>query len=147
LNLEECFRRRLLRRDKPHPQKAERSLQVSASKLEQAQRSHSHQIYDASLVLAYTSMFHAARSILFRDGIVEKSHVCLVEYLRQEYSREGLMSEGFVNSLDRMRTDRHEAIYGLETSVTKDQADHAIAQCREFIEAVRRLISNTSTPS
>jgi uncharacterized protein (UPF0332 family) len=141
LNLEECYKRRLLRKDKPDPQKAERSLQVSAAKLEQAERSHSHQLYDASLVLSYTSMFHAARAILFRDGIVEKSHVCLAEYLRQEYSRKGLISEGFVNSLDRMRTDRHEAIYGLETSVTSDQANHAIAQCREFIEAVRKLIS------
>ncbi len=91
-------------------------------------------------------MFHAARSILFRDGIIEKSHVCLVEYLRQEYSRKGLISEGFVNSLDRMRIDRHEAIYGLETSVTKDQANHAISQCREFIEAARKLISSNKTP-
>jgi len=146
LNLEECFQRRLLRRDRPDPEKVERSLQVSAAKLEQAQKSHGHQIYDASLVLAYTSMFHAARSILFRDGIIEKSHVCLVEYLRQEYSRKGLISEGFVNSLDRMRIDRHEAIYGLETSVTKDQANHAISQCREFIEAARKLISSNKTP-
>lgn len=92
-------------------------------------------------------MFHAARSILFRDGVVEKSHVCLVEYLRGEYARKGLLSEGFVNSLDRMRTDRHEAIYGLETSVTENQADHAISQCKEFIEAARKLISKPTKPS
>jgi uncharacterized protein (UPF0332 family) len=146
LNLEECFQRRLLRKERPDPQKAERSLQVSTAKLEQAQKSYTHQLYDACLVLAYTSMFHAARSILFRDGIVEKSHVCLVEYLRHEYSRKGLISEGFVNSLDRMRIDRHEAIYGLETSVTRDQANHAIMQSREFIEAVKRLISINKTP-
>ncbi len=87
-------------------------------------------------------MFHAARAILFRNGIIEKSHVCLVEYMRQEYSKKGLISEGYVNSLDRMRTDRHEAIYGLETSVTGHQADHAISQCRQFIGAVRKLISS-----
>jgi len=87
-------------------------------------------------------MFHAARAILFRNGIIEKSHVCLVEYMRQEYSKKGLISEGYVNGLDRMRTDRHEAIYGLETSVTGHQADHAISQCRQFIDAVRKLISS-----
>jgi uncharacterized protein (UPF0332 family) len=91
-------------------------------------------------------MFHAARAILFRDRVTEKSHVCLVEYVRQEYSKKGLISEGYVNSLDRMRTDRHEAIYGLETSVTGTQADHAINQCREFIGAVRKLISNNKRP-
>ena len=145
MNLEECFQRRLLRRDRPDTAKAERSLQVSAAKLEQAERSYSHQLYDACLVLAYTSMFHAARAVLFRDGIIEKSHVCLAEYLRQEYSKKGLISEGYVNSLDRMRTDRHEAIYGLETSVTGTLADHAINQCREFIGAAKKLISNERT--
>jgi len=90
-------------------------------------------------------MFHAARAVLFRDGIIEKSYVCLAEYLRQEYSKKGLISEGYVNSLDRMRTDRHEAIYGLETSVTKTLADHAINQCREFIGAAKKLISNERT--
>jgi uncharacterized protein (UPF0332 family) len=147
LNLEDCFQRRLLRRDKPDARKSERSLQVAAAKLEQAQRSYSHEIYDASLVLAYTSMFHTARAVLFRDGVLEKSHVCLVEYLRQEYSKKGRISEGYVNSLDRMRTDRHEAIYGLETTVTKEQAEHAIRQCREFMEIVKKLVSRDPTHS
>ncbi len=147
MNLEECFRRRLLRKERPDIEKARRSLQVSKAKLEQAERAHGHHLDDASLVLSYTSMFHAARSLLFKDGIVEKSHVCLAEYLREEYARKGLLSEGFVNSLDLMRTDRHEAIYGLETTVTRDQAEKAIRQCKEFIEAATKLAYKVSENS
>jgi uncharacterized protein (UPF0332 family) len=55
---------------------------VSKAKLEHAGKAYENGLYDASLVLAYTSMFHAACALLFRDGIVEKSHVCLIEYLR-----------------------------------------------------------------
>ncbi len=45
-------------------------------------------------------------------------------------------------SLDRMRTDRHEAIYGLESSVTEERAGNALKQAREFIEAVKNLLSS-----
>ncbi len=140
MNLEECFRKRLLRKDGPDQGRAERSLEVSKFKLEQAERAYKHDLFDASLVLAYIAMFHSARGLLFRDGIVEKSHVCLVQYLRAEYARKGRISEGLVNSLDQMRTDRHEAIYGLETSVGSEQAGRALEQSREFIEAARKLV-------
>ena len=140
MNLNECFDRRLLRRDRPDAEKAKRSIEISKTKLKQAHKAFQNELYDASLVLAYTSMFHAARAVLFRDGIIEKSHVCMIEYLRTEYVRKGRLGEGFVNSLDQMRIDRHEAIYGLEASVTMSQTDHAIQQCKEFIETITKLL-------
>ena len=140
MNLQECFRKRLLRRDRPDPARARRSLEVAREKLKHARRAHEHELYDASLVLGYTSMFHAARALLFNDGIVEKSHVCLVEYLRENYARRGRLSEGLVNTLDRLRVDRHEAIYGLEASVEKDQAEYALEKSEEFIRIARGLL-------
>ncbi len=141
MNLQECFRKRLLRKDRPDPARARRSLEVSGAKLEQARRACEHGLYDASLVLAYTSMFHAARALLFRDGIVEKSHVCLIEYLRDHYVRRGKLSEGLVNTLDRLRVDRHEAIYGLEITVEEEQARNALEKAREFVRAARGIAS------
>jgi len=140
MNLDECFKRRLLRKDKPDPQRAHRSIEVAEAKLEQAQKAHAHELHDASLVLAYTAMFHSARALLFADGIIEKSHVCLVEYLRSEYSRKGVISEGLVNSLDRMRIDRHEAVYGLEVSVRSTQAANDLKESEQFIQAAKHLL-------
>ena len=140
MNLEECFKRRLLRREKPDSQRSHRSIEVAEAKFEQAKKAHAHELHDASLVLAYTPMFHGARALLFADGIIEKSHVCLVEYLRSEYSRKGVMSEGLVNSLDRMRIDRHEAVYGLEVSVRSAQAANGLKESEQFIQAAKHLL-------
>ncbi|MBS7643817.1 hypothetical protein KEJ26_04520 [Candidatus Bathyarchaeota archaeon] len=38
-------------------------------------------------MLAYSAMFHAARSLLIRDGVGEKSQVCVVRYLEDEYAK------------------------------------------------------------
>lgn len=55
-------------------EKSKRSLEVAASKLEEAEKAFKHELFDATIVLSYTAIFHAARAILFRDGIIEKSH-------------------------------------------------------------------------
>lgn len=144
MNLQECFRKRLLRRDRPDPARVRRSLEVAREKLKNARRAYEHELYDACLVLAYTSMFHAARALLFRDGIVEKSHVCLIEYLREHYARRGKLSEGLVNTLDRLRVDRHEAIYGLEASVERDQAEYGLEKSGEFARVVGVLLKPLS---
>lgn len=146
MNLQDCFRKRLLRKDRPDPARSRRSFQVSKAKLEHARKAYENGLYDASLVLAYTSMFHAARALLFRDGIVEKSHVCLVEYLREYYARRGRLSEGLVNTLDRLRVDRHEAIYGLEVSVEEEQAHSALEKAQEFIRVAEGIASKVAAP-
>jgi uncharacterized protein (UPF0332 family) len=119
MRLRECLEKTLLRRDRPDLEKSGRSVQVAEAKLGEAEKAFECGLFDAGVILAYTAMFHAARAILFRDGVVEKSHVCLVEYLREKYVKSGRLSETLVNSLDSMRLDRHETIYVLETKSSK----------------------------
>lgn len=76
MRLDECFKKRLLRRERPDLEKCKRSIEVAAAKLDGAQRAFKHGLPDATVVLAYTAMFHAARAILFRDGVVEKPYLC-----------------------------------------------------------------------
>ena len=78
MQLNACFRKRLLRRERPDVEKSRRSIEVAQAKLNAAEKAFSHGLLDATVVLAYTTMFHAARAILFKDGIIEKSHVCLI---------------------------------------------------------------------
>lgn len=85
-------------------------------------------------------MFHAARSILFKDGITEKSHVCLVEYLREEYVKTGRLSEAWTNSLDHMRIERHETLYSLETESSKKDAEHCLQEAEDFISTVKTML-------
>jgi len=141
MRLDECFRKRLLRKERPDLEKSKRSIEVAEAKLDEAERAFSHRLLDATVVLAYTTMFHAARAILFRDGIVEKSHVCLIEYLREKYVNTGRLSESLINTLDSIRVDRHETLYGLETESSEKDARYCLNKAREFLSTVKNTLA------
>jgi len=70
----DCFKKRLLRNITPDKLKMKKALEM-------AEYLFSNEFYEESIVSSYTSMFQAARALLFRDGIIEKSHACVVAYL------------------------------------------------------------------
>ena len=141
MRLNECFRKRLLRRERPDLERSKRSIEVAEAKLNEAERAFGYGLLDATVVLAYTTMFHAARAVLFKDGIVEKSHVCLIEYLREKYVRTGRLSESLVNTLDSIRVDRHETLYGLETESSEKDARFCLDKAREFLLTVKNTLA------
>lgn len=140
MRLDECFRKRLLRGERPDIERSKRSVEVAAAKLDEAQRAFKYGLLDATVVLAYTAMFHAARAILFRDGVVEKSHVCLVEYLKEKYVKPGRLSGYLVNNLDSIRIDRHETLYGLETESSEKDAEYCLNKAKEFLSTVETVL-------
>ena len=79
----DCFKKRLLRKGKPDFLKASKALEMSEIKLERAQDLFENGFYEESIVASYTSMFQASRALLFKDGITEKSHACVVSYLKE----------------------------------------------------------------
>jgi len=142
VKLRECFEKRYLRRERPDLEKSRRSIEVATTRLDEAGKALSHELFDATIILAYTAVFHAARAILFRDGIVEKSHVCLIEYLRERYVKTGKLSEAWVNILDTLRIDRHETLYGLETKSSRKEAEYSLEKAKEFLLTVNTLMSS-----
>ena len=76
MKLDECFAAGLLKRVEPDMGNAKRSLQVSKEFLGDASKNNEIERYKVVVILGYTAMFHAARALLFRDGIKERSHIC-----------------------------------------------------------------------
>lgn len=140
MRLNECFRKRLLRRERPDLEKSKRSIEVAEAKFNEAEKTFGHGLLDATVVLAYTTMFHAARAILFKDGIVEKSHVCLIEYLREKYVNTGRLSGFLINTLDSIRIERHETLYGLETESSEKDAKYCLDKAKEFLSTVKNML-------
>lgn len=140
MRLRECFDKRLLRKERPDIERSKRSMEVAEAKLDEAEKALSHKLFDATIILAYTAMFHAARAILFRDGIVEKSHVCLIEYLRETYVNSGKLSEVTINTLNTLRIDRHETLYGLEAKSDEKEAKYSLGKAKEFFATIKRLM-------
>lgn len=140
MRTEECFQKRLLRRTKPDPLKVTKALEMAELKRERAKDLLENDFFEESIVSSYTCMFHAARALLFHDGITEKSHACVVAYLNEQYS--SALGQDRINWLDTYRLERHEAFYGLEKSnVDEAEATDACEKSEKFLKSVLHLLN------
>ena len=114
MRLDECYDKGLLRMRNPDLLKSKRAMELAKSDLNRAARLMESKFYMESRLLSYTGMFQAARALLFKDGIFERSHACVVEYLRVNYTKKHILDINYVNWLDSLRVERHETLYGLE---------------------------------
>jgi len=85
-------------------------------------------------------MFHATRSLLFKDGYREKSHYCMARYLEEKYVDTGKMERIIIDLLDRFRELRHEELYELDFCVTEEDADEAVQNAEKVLTTVEKLI-------
>ena len=139
MKIEDCFRERLLRKIKPDLDKSQTSLKVAEKKLKEAKDILESEFYDMAILLAYTAMFHSARSLLYKDGVQEKSHYAVQIYLKEEYGNKLPIST--INSFDVHRVERHDALYGLEYKPEKEDAESAISDAENFIKEIKIIIS------
>lgn len=136
MKLDECFRRGLLKRIVADRENALRSLELSKSNIDDAEAGMDIGRHRVVIVSSYTAMFHAARAILFRDGVKERSHECIPVYLRESYPE--LVRAA--NTLDSYRRFRHSVIYGLDVLLDEGEARAALDAARETLKAVKKFM-------
>ncbi len=136
MKLAECFQKGLLKRTSPDIENAKRSLELSRSNIEDAALNLSIHRYRVVAIASYTAMFHAARAILFRDGIKERSHECIPVYLKEKYPE----LETLANILDSYRRFRHDAIYGLDFVMDEEEARAALDSAKELQEKIKSFV-------
>lgn len=138
MNTDECFKKRMLRKTSPDLKKAKRSLEIAENKLETAKKAFEKELYGPTIIYGYTSMFHSSRGLLYKDGIQEKSHFCLVLYIRENYSNQ--IPPYLINSLDSFRKERHETLYGLDFIETKKDAELSIQDAEQLLSTVKKIL-------
>ncbi|KAF5415002.1 MAG: hypothetical protein C5S49_06370 [Candidatus Methanogaster sp.] len=136
MKLDDCFRRGLLKRITPDIENARRSIELSVSNIDDADENLRIHRYRVVIVSSYTAMFHAARALLFKDGIKERSHECVPKYLKENYKDMSM----YANVLDTYRRFRHSAIYGLDVVLDEDEARTALDSAKEFLNIVESII-------
>ena len=145
MNLQECFEKGLLRKRRPDILKSKRAMELAVDDLDRARMLIEKEFYMESTLLSYTGMFQAARALLFNDGVFERSHWCLVEYLKERYVKNHILAINHVNWLDVMRTERHAALYGLErAATTRGEAEESHRRASVFISEVERILKTAS---
>ena len=130
-NIQDCFEFRLLRKIKPDKEKSKRSLEIANQRLKEAEDTLKLKIYDFTILQSYMAMFHAARALLYQDGIQEKSHFAIYVYLKERYSNK--IPLHILNFLNIHRIERHETMYGLEYKPEKNELD-----CKQKNKSCRR---------
>lgn len=136
MNIEECYKNRMLRKIPQDPEKAKRSLEIAENKLKTAKEAFEKELYGPTIIYGYTSMFHSSRALLYKDGIQEKSHICLVLYIKENYSNK--IPPYLINSLNSFRKERHESLYGLDFIETKKDGELSIHDAERLLITVKK---------
>ena len=137
-NIKECFEFRLLRKIIPDKEKSKRSIEIAINRLNEAEHAVKLKIYKFTILESYMAMFHAARALLYKDGIQEKSHYAVYIYLKEKYSNK--ISPAVLNFLNIHRTERHEAMYGLEYESGQNDALSALEDAKSFVKEIKKVI-------
>ena len=141
MSVERCFIDRKLRHDRPDLLKAKKSVEIAEDGLKEAQKLADAAFPNQALVMAYASMFHAGRALLYRDGVIEKSYFCLLMYLKEEYADKGKLDQELMTMMDAFREERHEIFYSLNrVQISNDDVKEALANAKKLLEKVKENI-------
>ena len=143
MNLKDCLEQGFLKKTEPDTDKANNSLRLAEHKLDNAKINLDSGAYEDAFVNAYSSMFHAARFIMWRDGYKERGHFVLSIFLKEFYGDK--IELKYINELGTLRSIRHEVIYGKKDDasireVQETEAASAIKIARGFLEVGKKLI-------
>jgi len=138
MKIEELFIRRLLRKIQPDLEKTKSSLKIAESKIQEAKELFQSEFFNQVIISAYTCMFHSARALLYKEGIQEKSHFAVCEYLCEKYNH--LIPRNLLNSFENYKNERHEALYGFDYEAKKEDAESAIEDAEQFSIKIKEIL-------
>jgi uncharacterized protein (UPF0332 family) len=134
MRVDDLFRDGQLKRIPPSRERAEKSVLLAERYLSEAKQTLDIGAYELAIIAAYASAFHAARAILFVDGVGERSHFAICEYLKWKHKDFG---EGILNTFDLYRKLRHSVAYGLDTKVGKGDGEEIIEFAGVFLAKIK----------
>lgn len=142
--LSKCFNKGLLRRVEASQIKSRQSIRESDKWVEESVKNLESGAYNSAQLSIYLVIFHAARAVLFRDGVREKSHYCISIYL-EKYYRKGFLEENWILLFDRMRSKRHMQQYSFQTEPSEEEIKSGIKSANSFNKRIKKLLKDTES--
>ena len=142
-----CFEQGMLKKIKPNLNYAEQSLKQSEHFLDEAETLINSEIKDMAFIALYNASFHAARALLFRDGIKERSHYCVCKYIEEKYQMQELVTMQHAVILDSLRSKRNDIQYALEAPEMEEDLNEIFGQVSDFLERVKEIIKKGTKPA
>ena len=136
---QDCLKRGKIKKFSRGRTLSTKELGLAREDLAYAKDSFKKKNYRWSIVQTYYSMFHSARSLLFKENYREHSHFCLIEAIRELYIKAGRLELSLLESLIKAKQLRESADYYGEFSDLN--AKKLIIDAEKFIEKVKEIIN------
>ncbi len=134
MDVKECLEKGFLRKIRPDPKLLEKEFREAEFDLRKAKDAFDEKNYKWSIIMAYYSMFHAARSTLFALGLKEKRHFAIGVVL-EDLVRQGKLEEIYVNYFNSAMESREGADYRYEYS--SEIAKDILEMAEKFIRRMK----------
>jgi len=139
MDFEGCIRKGLIRKNKIVKNRVKKSLEISKKFLSSANKNFKIQEYETSVMVAYNSIFHSCRTLLFNKGYIEKSHFCLSLALKSLYKKDKKLTQ-FLNIIDKIRLSRHEIQYRGETA-NRSESKFVLDIAKDLLSYTKKLLN------
>lgn len=140
MNIKDCLKERLLREIPSDTAKMNSSIDIAQLKFEKAKELLDAGFFNEAILSAYTSMFHAARALLYRDGFQEKSHYAVYIYLKEKYSDK--ISKVLINVFYNYQKERHNILYGFDQNDEEEKATDAVFYASDFLVSIKLILKS-----
>ena len=126
---------------------SEQSVKQAEHFFDEAETLINSGIRDMAFIALYNASFHAARALLFRDGVKERSHYCVCKYIEEKYQMSELVTMQQAVILDSLRSKRNDIQYSLEQPELAEDLEEIFAEVSDFIERVKEIIKKGKRPN
>ena len=117
----------------------DKEMKLAAQDLEEALERLEAKKYRWPTIQCYYSMFHSARALLYSKGYRERSHICLVEAIRELFVKDGTLPKEIVEIFSKSKLLREDADY--KGDFTEDNAKVLADFAKIFLDNVKEILN------
>ncbi|HUV25587.1 MAG TPA: HEPN domain-containing protein [Methanomassiliicoccales archaeon] len=136
MDIEDCLDRSIVKYTVPDPISSLKSLEQSRRHLADAEENLYIMRHRVVVLSCYAAMFHAAKAVLYRDGVDENRQEYIPIYLRSRYPQ--LMAKA--NVLDVLRRFSHVALFGLDAEAYEEDAIVSLEAAVDFVNSMEGIL-------
>jgi len=130
----------MLKKIEPNMNYAKQSIKQAEHFLKEAEELIETKINDMAFIALYNASFHAARALLFRDGVKERSHYCVSKYIEEKYGEKEIITMRQAVILDSLRQRRNTIQYSLEQPELEEDLEEIYDEVENFLERIKKLL-------
>ena len=140
MNLKDCLSKGLIRKDKFAPERVKKSLEIAERFLSASNKNIEIEELEMAEIASYNSIFHSARSLLFKKEYTERSHICVILALKEFYTNNHELID-LLNTFDKIRISRHNIQYsGILIDI--EEAEFVYEFAKQFLEETKKITKN-----